>query len=61
MTTTTPSRRLLHTLAIKRAGRRRVTGTLRLSFSFLRPGPSIYQSYIYMCSSSVSFIAKEGS
>jgi hypothetical protein len=47
-----------YTVALRKAGRR-VAGTLRLSFSFLRPGPSIYQSYIYMCSSSVSFSAKE--
>jgi quercetin dioxygenase-like cupin family protein len=49
-----------YTFHARRSGRR-VTGKLRLSFSFLRPGPSIYQSYIYMCSSSVSFSAKETS
>jgi hypothetical protein len=48
-----------YTVAFNAAGRGRVSGKLRLSFSFLRPGPSIYQSYIYMCSSSVSFSAKE--
>jgi hypothetical protein len=47
-----------YTVSTRRTGAR-VTGKLRLSFSFLRPGPSIYQSYIYMCSSSVSFSAKE--
>jgi len=50
-----------YTLSSRRAGNRRVRGTLKLSFSFLRPGPSIYQSYIYRCSSSVSFSAKEQS
>jgi hypothetical protein len=50
-----------YTVAFKRTGRGRVGGRLRVSFSFLRPGPSIYQSYIYACSSSVSFSAKEAS
>jgi hypothetical protein len=49
-----------YTVSTRRSGRR-VTGRLRLSFSFLRPGPSIYQSFIYVCSSSVSFSAKEPS
>jgi len=50
-----------YTLRATRARAGRVKGRLRLSFSFLRPGPSIYQSYIYICSSSVSFSAKEAS
>jgi hypothetical protein len=49
-----------YTVSTRRTGGR-LTGRLRLSFYFLRPGPSIYQSYIYMCSSSVSFSAKETS
>ena len=50
-----------YTLRARRSGARTVTGKLRLSFSFMTLGPSIYQSYIYMCSSSVSFSAKEAS
>jgi hypothetical protein len=50
-----------YTFSSRPAGNGKVAGKLRLSFSFLRPGPSIYQSYIYMCSSSVSFSAKETS
>jgi hypothetical protein len=50
-----------YTFSSRPAGNGKVGGMLRLSFSFLRPGPSIYQSYIYMCSSSVSFSAKETS
>jgi hypothetical protein len=50
-----------YTFSSRPAGHGKVRGQLRLSFSFLRPGPSIYQSYIYMCSSSVSFSAKEPS
>jgi hypothetical protein len=50
-----------YTFRSRPAGNGRVAGKLRLSFSFLRPGPSVYQSYIYMCSSSVSFSAKETS
>jgi hypothetical protein len=48
-----------YTFSSRPAGNGKVAGKLRLSFSFLRPGPSIYQSYIYMCSSAVSFDAKE--
>jgi hypothetical protein len=50
-----------YTFSAKQARSGRVKGRLRVSFSFLRPGPSIYQSYIYLCSSSVSFSAKEAS
>ena len=50
-----------YTFSSRPARNGKVAGKLRLSFSFLRPGPSIYQSYIYMCSSSVSFSAKETS
>ena len=50
-----------YTLQARRAGKHRVAGKLRVTFSFLTLGPSIYQSYIYLCSSSVSFSAKEGS
>jgi hypothetical protein len=50
-----------YTFQARSSGNGRVSGRLRLSFSFLRPGPSIYQSYIYMCSSAVSFSAKEKS
>jgi hypothetical protein len=50
-----------YTFRSRPAGDDKVAGKLRLSFSFLRPGPSVYQSYIYMCSSSVSFSAKETS
>jgi hypothetical protein len=50
-----------YTLRTRRAGSHRVAGKLRVSFSFMGLGPSIYQSYIYMCSSSVSFSAKEAS
>jgi hypothetical protein len=50
-----------YSVSTKRAPGGRIKGRLKLSFSFLRPGPSIYPSYIYMCSSSVSFSAKEKS
>jgi hypothetical protein len=32
-----------------------------VSFSFMALGPTPYQSYLYMCSSSVRFSAKERS
>jgi len=50
-----------YTLRADRAGAGLVKGRLRLTLSYMALGPSIYQSYIYMCSSSVSFSAKEAS
>jgi hypothetical protein len=44
------------TVSLRRSGGR-VAGKLRVSFSFMRPGMTIYDSYIYFCTGSTSFSA----
>lgn len=39
---------------VRKAGAR-LTGTLRVNFSFLRPGVDIYHSYIWVCTGSTKF------
>ena len=45
-----------YTVALRRSGNR-INGKLRVSFSFMRPGMTIYDSYIYFCTGSTSFSA----
>lgn len=43
-----------YTVDVRRSGAK-LTGTLSVNFSFLRPGPSIYSSYIFICTGSTKF------
>lgn len=43
-----------YTVDVRKAGSK-LTGTLRVNFSFLRPGPDIYSSYIFICTGSTRF------
>ncbi|EHN10044.1 hypothetical protein PAI11_31150 [Patulibacter medicamentivorans] len=47
-----------YTVTTRTAGRGRIGGKLAVNFSYLRPGASIYQSYVWICSGSASFTAK---
>ncbi|WP_320671176.1 hypothetical protein [Patulibacter defluvii] len=47
-----------YTVTLKSAGKRAISGKLAVNFSYLRPGPSIYQSYVFICSGSARFTAK---
>lgn len=43
-----------YTVEVRRAGAK-LTGTLRVSFSFLRPGVDVYHSYVFVCTGSTRF------
>lgn len=43
-----------YTVDVRKAGAK-LTGTLRVNFSFLRPGVDIYHSYIFVCTGSTKF------
>lgn len=43
-----------YTVDVRRAGAK-LTGTLSVNFSFLRPGVDIYHSYIFICTGSTKF------
>ena len=47
-----------YTVSLSKAKNGKVRGDLRVSFSFMRPGPSIYSSYIYVCNGATSFSAR---
>lgn len=46
-----------YTVVIRQAGGK-LTGTLRVNFSYLRPGVDIYHSYTFICSGSTKFSLK---
>ena len=46
-----------YTVSVRSAGRNRVAGDLKVNFSFIRPGLTIYQMEIWLCQGSTSFTA----
>ena len=46
-----------YTFSSKKTASGAITGTLKISFSFLRPGIDLYHSYIFLCSSTTTFTA----
>ena len=46
-----------YTFTSKKTASGAIAGTLKISFSFLRPGIDLYHSYIFLCSSTTTFTA----
>jgi hypothetical protein len=49
-----------YTVELRKSGRRGVKGDLRVSFSFIRPGLTLYDMEIWLCNGTTSFSAKRG-